>query len=150
MSRARYDQDRLFTRDGRRVFRRSFSMAEVRWGVLVGVALAAIAGWVAIKGANPDPALQSIAPALLASGGAMRGARERGALPRNLAGAGWVEQKVARFGVKNLYVKINGRADYYKSFGFKQLVAAVLARSGGKETARMYEACLDRQLAAQL
>ena len=42
--------DRLFARDGFKHFRRTYSLAEVRWGLGVGVVLLVITGWVWWKG----------------------------------------------------------------------------------------------------
>jgi len=46
---------------------------------------------------------------------------DRGGLPTGLAAPGWTEGPVSRFDETNLYVKIDGREDYYKSFGFRHL-----------------------------
>jgi len=160
--------DRVFVRDGRRSYRRRYSLAEFRWGVGILAALAAIAAWVAWRGAHPDPALFGAGPADLAappaavpaspdaSAGAApavepaakpaalteESAREtsapdpapgsaatpsaRGPLPAGLADRGWHEGPVASFDPTNLYVKIDGREEYYKAFGFRQLWCATL------------------------
>src|SRR5262245_11086974 len=115
------DEDRLFVRDGWRHYRRTYSLSEVRWGLGVLVCLGALAGWIAWKGKHPDPALFSDGTALLktAAPGAAPAA-DRGPLPA-LAGTGWREERIAQFDPENLYVKIDGRADWFKSFGFKRL-----------------------------
>jgi hypothetical protein len=41
--------------------------------------------------------------------------------PADLAAPGWKTGAVSHFDNSNLYVKIDGREDYYKSFGFQQL-----------------------------
>lgn len=128
--------DRLFVRGAFRHYRKRYSLPEVRWGGLVGLVLLAIAGWVAYRGAHPDPALFA-APlptsgASAAGGGALeRGARARGVLPAEIAGPGWSEGPVSTFGPDTLYEKINGRADYYKSFGFERLTFVSLTQAGG-------------------
>jgi hypothetical protein len=53
-------------------------------------------------------------------------ASDRGPLPRNLAGPGWKEEKIAQFDEENLYVKIDGRADYFRAFHFNRLYSTVL------------------------
>lgn len=111
-------QDQLFVRDGRRSYRRRYSLAEVRWGLGILAALGLVAAWVAWKGAHPDPALFEAAPELPRTGAL---AADRGPLPARLAAAGWHEGPLSRFDARNLYVKIDGREDYYKSFGFEQL-----------------------------
>lgn len=109
--------DRLFVRDGRRSYRRTFSLTEFRLGLGVVVVLALITTWLLWKGAHPDPALftasiGSDAPAAVA---------DRGPLPPSLAAPGWHERALTWFDATNLYVKIDGREDYYKSFGFQRL-----------------------------
>jgi hypothetical protein len=54
------------------------------------------------------------------------GAVGRGPLPRGLAGAGWTEDKVVSFDEENLYVKIDGRADYFRAFHFKRMHSVLL------------------------
>lgn len=50
----------------------------------------------------------------------------RGPLPRGLAGTDWNEDKVVQFDEENLYVKIDGRADYFRAFHFKRLYSVLL------------------------
>ena len=144
-------EDRLFVRDGWRHYRRRYSLAEVRWGLACAGALLVIAGWVAWKGAHPtDPSLFADGAGLLASAPTAReitatpavpaptvsaaptgaaptaGTADRGPLPAALASAGWREEKIAQFDAENLYVKIDGRADYFKAFGFRRLWSVVL------------------------
>ena len=49
--------DRIFVRDGRRSYRRKYSVAETRAGIVIVVLLFAVVLWVAWKGARPDPSL---------------------------------------------------------------------------------------------
>jgi hypothetical protein len=109
--------DRLFVRDGRRSHRRKFSLTEFRLGLGVLAVLALITAWLLWKGAHPDPALfaASIGTETPAA------ATDRGPLPPSLAAPGWHERTLAWFDATNLYVKIDGREDYYKSFGFQRL-----------------------------
>ena len=150
------DEDRLLVKDGWRHYRRHYSLTGVRWGLATGGVLLAIAGWVVWRGAHPDPALYSDGSNLLAKAGpaiqvqvggpelsptAGRAAvteavaalpgitgvgADRGPLPAGLAGAGWKEEKVAQYDPDNLYIKINGRADFFKAFGFKRLYSVLL------------------------
>jgi hypothetical protein len=145
------DEDRLFVRDGWRHYRRRYSLTEVWWGLACLGALASIAGWVFWKGAHPDPALFSDGASLLksapvrapvtpatappqtgapphqqAAAAPAGAAAERGSLPAGIAGAGWREDKIAQFDPENLYVKINGRADFFKGFGFQRLWSVLL------------------------
>jgi len=111
--------DRIFVQNGRRLYRRSFSANEARLGILVLIALALIVGWVAWKGAHPDPALFALETDLSQPASAV--AVDRGPVPTGLAGEGWSEGTLSQFDYDNLYVKINGREGYYKSFGFERL-----------------------------
>jgi hypothetical protein len=134
------DEDRLFVRDGWRHYRRTYSLREVRWGLAVLAALGGIAAWVGWKGRHPDPALFADGTALLQAPAASppltattatpaapaAAAVDRGPLPPGLAGAGWREERIAQFDPENLYVKIDGRADWFKSFGFRRLHGVLL------------------------
>jgi hypothetical protein len=151
MTTQKHDEDRLFVRDGWRHYRRRYSVTEVRWGLATMAALLLIAGWVVWRGRHPDPELFADGAALLkpAKSGAAPGAvsagpvpaeaappktgrppaaapADRGALPAGLAGAGWREEKIAQFDEENLYVKINGRADFFRNFGFQRLYSVLL------------------------
>lgn len=125
-------EERVFNQSGRRHYRRTYSSTEVRLGALVLVGLAAVASWVAWRGANPEAALFAAAPGLKYR---TLGMVDRGPVPADLAPAGWVEGALAQFGPDNLYEKINGRAGYYKGFGFKRLHYISLNVSGQPEVA---------------
>ncbi len=144
------EQDRLFIRNGFNHYRRRYSLAEVRWGLLTLAVMASLAGWVAWKGKHPvDPDLFTDGTALLKGGSksvpgtntlvptsaaaapgvapaAVASPVDRGPLPRDLAGPGWREDKISRFDAENLYVKIDGRADFFKNFGFEDLHSVLL------------------------
>lgn len=111
-------EDRLFNPTGRRAYRRSYSLAEVRIGAVIVLLLAAFSGWIVWRGRNPDPALFEIPLESLDAGEAIV---ERGPLPADLALPGWRESGIAHFDASNLYEKIDGREGYYKSFGFERL-----------------------------
>ena len=55
-------EDRLFVKNGLRHYRRTYSLTEFRIGLLILVALACIAGWVAWRGPQADPELFTAAP----------------------------------------------------------------------------------------
>jgi hypothetical protein len=55
----------------------------------------------------------------------------RGALPAGLANGQFREGKLGEFSSDNLYVKINGRAGYFQSFGVKSLHAITLEAGEG-------------------
>ncbi len=112
------DQDRVFVRRGRRHYRRRYSGTELRVGIGILVLLAVIVTWVAWQGANPDPDLFTSRADLRIGATAPV---DRGPLPEELAGPGWIEGPVSRFDPTNLYEKINGREGFYKNFGFEML-----------------------------
>lgn len=110
-----------------RHYRKTYSLTEVRLGLAIVVVLAAIAAWIAWRGRHPDPKLYGD-PAAVAgaakTGAAAAGAAtsgDRGALPAAMAPAGWAEGAISRFDASNLYVKIDGRADFFLSRGFVSL-----------------------------
>ncbi len=115
--------DPVFVRDGRRHHRRSYSWTEFRVGIAVLVLLAAVLAWVAWRGAHPDPELFATGGDLLTPPPttASTTTTDRGPLPSGIAAEGWKEGPVSTFDADNLYEKINGREDYYKSFGFRRL-----------------------------
>jgi hypothetical protein len=144
-----------------RVFRKRFSTGEAKAGAAVLVLLALLAAWVAWRGARPDPAPfaepallakeTAAVPELegrkapdgiaFANGGgaavapsastAAAAPADRGALPPALAGDGWSDGPVSRFDAENLYVKINGRADFFLARGFRALTFVTLSGPGG-------------------
>jgi len=74
--------------------------------------------------ANPAPA-PADAPADTA------GAAERGPLPPELAAGAFREGKIGAYTPDNLYVKIDGRAEYYLGFGLKSMHSVTLESSSG-------------------
>ncbi len=139
---AKTPEERILVRDGRRHHRPRYSRTEFRIGLVALAVLGGIVAWVAWRGAHPDPALFTTpvveggsdiqvldsrpAPegtsAPRAAGAETAAAPgDRGPLPAALALPGWTEGGVSSFGPENLYEKIDGREDYYKSFGFRRL-----------------------------
>jgi len=113
--------DRVFNDHIGRHYRRRYSRREVWAGAVIAVGMAGVGGWVAWRGANPDPALFEAAPGMTRRGPADVA---RGVLPEGVAPSGWTEGGVATFGPDNVYEKINGREGFYKSFGFVSLAFA--------------------------
>ena len=133
-----------------RHYRRTYRVAEVRAGLGVLVVLGLVTWWVVWKGAHPDPTLfTSLMPGettttAAANGGAppasgavpaaATGAAKPSALPHHLAYAGWSEGKPTFFDAANLYEKIDGRAEYFLSRGFKSLAFVTLTKDGAPAT----------------
>jgi len=111
-------KDRIFIRDAWRHYRRTYSLVEFRAGLVLLACMVLIAGWVAWKGSRPEPGLYDLPGGLYEEEGEGPG---RGPLPEALAPAGWREGGVSNYDAGNLYEKIDGRADYYLSFGFERL-----------------------------
>jgi len=122
-------EERIFVRP-RKHFRRTYSTREVGVGALLLVGLGLVSGWVAWRGAHPDPELSSAVPLEHRA----PASADRGPLPAGLAPAGWREQRVAVYDPTNVYEKIDGREGYYKSFGFQRLHALTLVASAGEPT----------------
>lgn len=119
------DAGRLFNPHGRRHYRRRYSLGEVRAGLVVLCGLGALAAWVVWMGAHPDPAL--FANTELLDPGAP--VADRGVLPEGLAAEGFQEGPISHFDADNLYVKIDGRADYFISKGFVRLSFVSLSQT---------------------
>lgn len=122
------DADRVFVKDGFRSYRRTYRVAEVWWGLGTLGVLGGLVAWVAWRGAHPDPALFDVSAAL--KPGEALAPVKRGPLPEGLTVSGWREGKVGEFSADNLYVKINGRAGFFQSFGVKTLHALTLEGEG--------------------
>lgn len=119
----------------RRHHRPTYSLLEVRIGAGVVALLVAIAGGIAWMGARPDPELFAEVAAFELPAPPV----ERGALPSGLAADGWREGPLSRFQEKNLYEKINGRADFFTSRGFQSLTFASLSGAGGTVDVEFYD-----------
>jgi hypothetical protein len=120
------DRQRVFVRDGLRSYRRTYRVAEVKWGLATGAVLAAVVAWVFWRGAHPDPALFDMSAALSATAAEPASELSRGVLPPGLEAGGFREGRVGEYGADNLYVKINGRAGFFQSFGVRSLTAVAL------------------------
>lgn len=139
---------RVFVRDGLRSYRRTYRVSEARWGAAIGLGLLGILAWVSYRGAHPDPSLFDMSAALRTEGagntapqlgaatpppGTAESARgaERGALPEGLGSASFREGKVGAYTPENLYVKIDGRAEFFASFGVKSMHTITLESALG-------------------
>ena len=142
----RYDPNRLFNREGFVHYRRRYSKTEWRLGFAVGLGLLLVLLWVLHRGGQADPQLFAAfvrprssrgTPTLTPKSSAQRApakAPARGPLPVGLAPQGWKEGPIAVFDPTNVYIKIDGREGYYKSFGFQQLHCATLQEASGERT----------------
>ena len=128
--------DRLLNPYGRRHYRKNYDLREVPIGLGLLVGLVAIGGWVGYKGAHPDPSLLAldVVPAGEQKTTAAPKADDRGPFPELLAADGWKESSVRSFDPDTLYVKINGRAGYYRSFGVQKLYFMTLEKEGDPST----------------
>jgi len=63
--------------------------------------------------------------------GAAAGGTERGALPSGLSADGFTEGKLGAYSPDTLYIKIDGRAEFYESFGVQSLHAVTLEGPAG-------------------
>lgn len=122
--------ERVFVKDGFRSYRRTYRVREVYWGLGSGVVLLGIVGWVAWKGEHPDPSLFDMSAALGGEapppGAEAPSSGARGPLPSGLARGSFSEGKIGEYSSDNLYVKINGRAGFFQSFGVKTLHTVTL------------------------
>ena len=119
-------EDRLFNPYGRRHYRRTYNINEVRIGAVIVIILLSIAGWVAWRGMNPDPSLFSIE--VTYNTDSVTKPRKKiadgwpAALPKSLNFDAWHTTEPNVYNSDNLYEKINGREGFYKSFGFSKTV----------------------------
>jgi hypothetical protein len=124
---------RVFVKDGFRSYRRTYRLPEFYWGLGTGAVLLGILGWVKWKGDNPDPSLFDMSAALQADPSALgaplatsAASSGRGALPAALTSGGFREGKIGEYSADDLYVKIDGRAGFFQSFGVKSLHSITL------------------------
>ena len=124
-------EERIFIQNGRRHYRKSYSITEVRIGAAVVLGLIAVAAWVMHRGRFPDPELfATVIPT-----GKSAGPADRGPLPEGLTLDGWNERGLSKFDSSTLYEKINGREGFYKAFGFQFLYFASLQNDADPEVA---------------
>ena len=139
------EQERVFNAFRSKVYRPFYSIKEFHAGLVILALLAAVAGWVAWRGAHPDPTLFLTQDKLLSSKGAkirvyeqplqrldeaapasMTGNTAAGnplePFPAEIVSDDWkASGPVQVFDETNLYIKIDGRESFYKTFGFKKL-----------------------------
>lgn len=141
-------EDQIFNSQGLKHFRKSYSAAEFRWGLVILLILVSITAWVIYKGKHPRPGLFSDGSKLLAKSSIKVVRREplppkragqpdpvpltpeqqaaNRLLPPGMGKKGWSKKATSQFDRNKLYVKINGRAGYFQSFGVKRLYFTTL------------------------
>lgn len=121
----------VFNTFRRKLYRPHLSTQEFRIGLVCLAVLAGIFIWVLRRGANPDPELFRADDRLLTKKEVAIYKRplqpwveagNSGIFPVEITGDGWTAgAPVAEFDESNLYVKIDGRETFYKSYGFQRL-----------------------------
>ncbi len=122
-------KDQLLNPTPGKHYRRTYNVREVYAGAVVIVCLAVLTSWIVYRGSHPDPELFADAPGLVRRD-AKPAAVDRQWLPQGLAPDGWTERGLSSFDTSNLFVKINGREGFFKSFGFQQLLFVTLEKQG--------------------
>lgn len=134
----------VFNTFRRKPLRSFYSLREIQIGFVILLILGGVLAWVLHRGANPDPNLFAFKDSLLTNkgkdvpvykrpvepwvepgsvraGGAGKPA-DLGPFPEGVVSEGWrVAKPPEMFDESNLYIKIDGREGFYKSYGFKKL-----------------------------
>ncbi|HUK82947.1 MAG TPA: DUF6599 family protein [Verrucomicrobiae bacterium] len=138
----------VFNTFRRKPLRPFYSLREFRIGIIIIVALGGLLLWVMRRGAHPDPTLFTVPQNLLTDKGkavtlykrpvepwvepgtvgAPTSSPRLDPFPDAVASADWrMAGPPQMFDESNLYVKIDGREGFYKSYGFKKLYFLSLA-----------------------
>ncbi len=138
----------VFNTFRRKPLRPFYSLREFQLGLACLIVLGGVAAWVAHRAAHPDPTLFTLTPNLLTDKGksvtvykrpvepwvepgqasTAASAPKLDPFPNAVASTGWrVTAPPQMFDESNLYVKIDGREGFYKSYGFKKLYFLSLA-----------------------
>lgn len=128
----------VFNTFRRKVYRPFYSLREFQIGLVCLAVLGTVLAWVIWRGMHPDPTLFAANEQLLTKkevpiykrpldpwvepGSRVKAAPSLAPFPAEIVGDGWTANApVAEFDESNVYVKIDGREGFYKSFGFKRL-----------------------------
>lgn len=149
------EQERVFNSFRIKVYRPFYSKAEFRAGMMILLVLAAVTAWVLWRGAHPEAGLFVTQEKLLTSrgakipiyetplqrfqensspapGGTSTAGNPYEPFPAGVVSSNWqAAAPVQMFDETNLYIKIDGRESFYKSFGFKKLY--YLSLQSGKQ-----------------
>lgn len=153
------DQERVFNSFRIKVYRPFYSIREFRAGLVIVLLLVAITGWVIRRGSHPDPALFVTRENQLTSKGSrikvyepplqrfqeasspsapqlpeVAASNPLEPFPAGIVSQDWqVAGPVQFYDETNLYIKIDGRESFYKSFGFKKLYFVSLQSAAHKD-----------------
>jgi hypothetical protein len=128
----------VFNTFRRKVYRPFYSLREFQIGLVCLAILGAVLAWVVWRGLHPDPTLFTTDEKWLTKkevliykrpvepwtepGNTAKAAPTFGPFPAEIVGEGWTASApVSEFDAANVYVKIDGREGFYKSYGFKRL-----------------------------
>jgi hypothetical protein len=146
-------RERIFNRMRRQLFRKRIGLPEIAGSLAALAVLAAAVAWVASRRDAYDPAERDVSFAVLEQQSVPDRLYQRplqawvepgragpaagpslGAFPPAILAGGWVlGTRLQQFDPDTLYVKIDGAAEQYLRFGFKQLHYVGLRREGGPE-----------------
>ena len=135
----------VFNTFRRKIYRPFYKLREFQISLVCLAILGGVLAWVVWRGRHPDPTLFAADERLLTRagtnspvykrpvelwsepGGATKLAPTLGPFPAEIISEGWTATApVGEFDESNLYVKIDGRETFYKSFGFKRLYCLAL------------------------
>jgi hypothetical protein len=155
----KYHRDRVLNPIRRRIFRSRITRTENVVAAALVVVIVLAGAWVLAQHDNFDPADRDISIEALRQGSIaqlpyeapFKSWREPGAegpapaldlgpFPATLLAGGWqVDGRVETYDPSNLYEKINGQAEQYLSFGFRELDYVTLEKEGRYLTLEMYD-----------
>lgn len=154
-------RERLHKPLKRRILRKRIPRVETIFGAVFLALLAAIGVWIADRKDRFDPAERDVSFAVLqkdsvedtlyraplrrwvepgSASAATPAAIDLGLFPAGLLDGGWeLDGRVETYDAENLYEKINGAAEQYLAFGFRQLHYVTLARDEGFLNVELYD-----------
>jgi hypothetical protein len=141
-----------------KLLRKRIPLAEAGSGLAVLIFLLLAGGWVHAQRNNYDPGERDLDMALFegreppedlyntpvefwrepGTDAAPAGGPDLGPFPASLVAAGWKAGRLQRFTPDTLYEKINGQAEQYVKFGFRELHVLPLAHRGAGATLDLF------------
>jgi hypothetical protein len=152
--------ERVFRTLKPKLMRKRIPVAETAFGVVFLALLAIATGWILSQRDNFDPGERDVSFEVLqqssvedtlyrtpikrwaepGSAGAVTAGINLGIFPDGLLDGGWeLDGRVETYDPANLYEKINGAAEQYLAFGFRELHYATLARDDSFLTVELYD-----------